>query len=160
MNNTGLNCTGPPLCGCFTINPAVVPHHLWLIDSMDAEPGVQRADCELRVSVSLYKVRAPTVMLFKGQPYLQFRRVLWWHSGGWGGSPAKPKKKKKSGRRLKPSIRSPKQASGLVWWKDPVLLFDSQDFWSFTLLSCREMKLSENVTCLPHFSKINRMRSV
>lgn len=95
MNNTGLNCTGPPLCGCFTINPAVVPHHLWLIDSMDAEPGVQRANCELRVSVSLYKVRAPTVMLFKGQPYLQFRTVLWWHSGGWGGSQAKPKKKKK-----------------------------------------------------------------
>ena len=86
MNNMGLNCTGPFIYGFFSIS-TIVPHNLWLAESMDAELWIWKnhryrgtmcgkAIYKLYADLWLLRGSVPlTCSLFKGQ--LCILKIKW-----------------------------------------------------------------------------------
>lgn len=71
LNNTSLNCVGPLTLGFFSIVNTVVLHNPWLVQSMDTEPQIWRANCKLYSDFGLCREAGSlTPALFKGQLYI------------------------------------------------------------------------------------------
>ena len=59
LNNMGLNCVCPLIRGFFSINTHYALQDPQLVESMDAEPRIQRADCKVILGISTAEESVP-----------------------------------------------------------------------------------------------------